>query len=75
MMSQLLEEILSQDNMILAYKKVKANRGTSGIDGIGVDEIDEYLRENWETIRDKIHRRNKWRGTKSRDPDSGRPNH
>ena len=43
--------------MILAYKKVKANRGTSGIDGIGVDEIDEYLRENWETIRDKIHRR------------------
>lgn len=51
MMSQLLEEILSQDNMILAYKKVKANRGTSGIDGIGVDEIDEYLRENWETIR------------------------
>ena len=57
MMSQLLEEILSQDNMILAYKKVKANRGTSGIDGIGVDEIDEYLRENWETIRDKIHRR------------------
>lgn len=57
MMSQLLEEILSQDNMILAYKKVKANRGTSGIDGIGVDEIDEYLRENWETIRDKIRRR------------------
>ena len=41
-MSQLLEEILSQDNMILAYKKVKANRGTSGIDGIGVDEIDEF---------------------------------
>lgn len=56
-MSQLLEEILSQGNMILAYKKVKANRGTSGIDGIGVDEIDEYLRENWETIRDKIRRR------------------
>ena len=43
-MSQLLEEILSRDNMMLAYKKVKANRGTSGIDGISVDEIDEYLR-------------------------------
>ena len=43
-MSQLLEEILSRDNMILAYKKVKANRGTSGIDGIGTDEIDEYLK-------------------------------
>ena len=56
-MSQLLEEILSRDNMILAYKKVKANRGTSGIDGIGKDEIDEYLRENWATIKDKIRRR------------------
>ena len=57
MMSQLLEEILSQDNMILAYKKVKANRGTSGIDGISVDEIDEYLSENWAIIKDKIRRR------------------
>ena len=56
-MSQLLEEILSRDNMILAYKKVKANRGTSGIDGIGTDELDEYLRENWATIKDKIRRR------------------
>ena len=55
MMSQLLEEILSQDNMILAYKKVKANRGTSGIDGICVDDIYEYLRLNWDTIRDKIY--------------------
>ena len=36
-MSQLLEEILSRDNMILAYKKVKANRGASGIDGITIE--------------------------------------
>ena len=56
-MSQLLEEILSRDNMMLAYKKVKANKGASGIDGIGMDEIDEYLRENWATIKDKIRRR------------------
>ena len=48
-MSQLLEEILSRDNRMLAYKKVKANKGASGIDGIGMDEIDEYLRENWAT--------------------------
>ena len=56
-MSQLLEEILSRDNMMLAYKKVKANKGASGIDGIGMDEIDEYLRENRATIKDKIRRR------------------
>ena len=56
-MSQLLEEILSRDNRMLAYKKVKSNKGASGIDGIGMDEIDEYLRENWATIKDKIRRR------------------
>ena len=56
-MSQLLEEILSRDNMRLAYKKVKANRGASGIDGITIEEIDDYLKENWGNIRDKIRKR------------------
>ena len=56
-MSQLLEEILSRDNMSLAYKKVKANRGASGIDGITIEEIDDYLKENWVNIRDKIRKR------------------
>ena len=32
-MSQLMEEILSRENMALAYKKVKANKGTSGVEG------------------------------------------
>ena len=56
-MSQLLEEILSRDNMRLAYKKVKANKGASGIDGITLEEIDDYLKENWVNIRDKIRER------------------
>ena len=56
-MSQLLEEILSRDNMMLAYKKVKANKGASGIDGIGMDEIDEYLRKKWKTIKEEIRNR------------------
>ena len=56
-MSQLLEEILSRDNMRLAYKKVKANKGARGIDGITIEEIDDYLKENWVNIRDKIRKR------------------
>ena len=56
-MSQLLEEILSRENMRLAYKKVKANKGASGIDGINIEEIDDYLKENWVNIRDKIRER------------------
>ncbi|MCI9475179.1 MAG: group II intron reverse transcriptase/maturase [Emergencia sp.] len=56
-MSQLLEEILSKENMRIAYKKVKANKGANGIDGITVEEIDTYLKENWEDIREKIRKR------------------
>lgn len=56
-MSALLEKILSRDNMFAALDKVKANKGVGGIDGISVDEIDQYLKENWVDIRDKIRRR------------------
>ena len=56
-MSQLLEEILSRENMLQAYRKVKSNKGASGIDGIGMDEIDEYLKENWVDIRERIRKR------------------
>lgn len=56
-MSQLLEAILNRDNMALAYKKVIANKGAGGVDGIGVEEIDAYLKENWMEIREKIRNR------------------
>ena len=56
-MSQLLEEILSRENMLLAYKRVKANKGAGGVDGITIEEVDKYLKENWEDIREKIRRR------------------
>ena len=56
-MSVLLERILSRGNMYMALDKVKANKGAGGIDGIEIDEIDQYLRENWVEIRDKIRRR------------------
>jgi group II intron reverse transcriptase/maturase len=56
-MSQLMEEILSRENMKLAHKKVKANKGISGIDGVSVDEIDEYLKEHWVDIKERIQKR------------------
>lgn len=56
-MSELMEKILSRDNMFEALKRVKANKGVGGIDGISVEEIDQYLRENWVDIRGKIRRR------------------
>lgn len=45
-MSALLEKIFSRDNVFAALDKVKENKGAGGIDGISVDEIDQYLKEN-----------------------------
>ena len=56
-MSQLLEEILSRDNMMRAYKRVVANKGASGVDGITTEEVRQYLIENWENIREQIRNR------------------
>ena len=56
-MSKLMEEILSRENMLLAYKKVKANKGASGVDGITTDEVQEYLKENWPSIKERIYKR------------------
>ena len=42
----LLELILRKDNLNKAYKKVKSNKGKGGIDGMEVDELLPYLREN-----------------------------
>lgn len=50
----LLEKIVSRDNMNEAFKRVKANQGSHGIDGMGVDELLQYLRENGETIKQAI---------------------
>ena len=56
-MSKLLEEILSKENMTQAYKRVVANKGASGVDGITIDEVKQYLIENWEEIREQIRNR------------------
>ncbi len=50
----LLEEIVSRDNLNQAFKRVKANKGSHGIDGMKVDELLQYLKENGETLRQSI---------------------
>ena len=56
-MTQLMEKILSRENMTQAYYRVKANKGVGGVDGIEMTEIENYLKENWNTIREKILKR------------------
>ena len=50
----LLELILRKDNLNQAYKCVKANKGTGGIDGMQVDELLPFLRENQDTLIQEI---------------------
>ncbi|MBQ7547029.1 MAG: group II intron reverse transcriptase/maturase [Clostridia bacterium] len=56
-MSELLDKILSDENIQLAKKRVYANKGAGGVDGVTVEELDEYLIQNWESIKRQIQAR------------------
>ena len=56
-MSELLEKILSNENMNVAYKRVRANNGAGGIDDVTVDELGDYIKENWGNIKEQIRQR------------------
>ena len=43
----LIEEILSHQNIVEAIKRVKKNKGASGIDGMSVDEVTAYFNEHF----------------------------
>ena len=54
--NELLEKILSKDNLNLEYKRVKANKGASGIDNMQVDELLQYLKENGDQLKEDIRK-------------------
>ena len=51
---ELIDRILSDENMKMAIKAVKQNKGAAGIDRIPVEELDEYFREHGEEIKAQI---------------------
>ena len=52
--SGLLEKILDRKNLNEAYKRVKANKGKPGIDGMTVDSLLSYLKETGDRLRQSI---------------------
>ena len=52
--ADLLEKVLSRDNLNKAYKRVKANKGACGVDGMTVEEALPWLKENGDELLDKI---------------------
>ena len=54
---ELIDVITSKENLNRAYKKVVANKGASGVDGITVEELGDYIRENKDAIITSIRNR------------------
>ena len=48
---QLLEDILARQNMLNALKRVEANKGAAGIDGMEVSSLRKHLKEEWLLIK------------------------
>ena len=53
---KLLEAILYKDNFNRAYKRVKANKGVPGIDGMTIEEALPYLKEHQQELTDRVFR-------------------
>ena len=56
-MSEMLEKILSDDNIETAYKRVYANKGAGGVDEVTINELEEYMKEHWQGIKEEIRER------------------
>src|SRR6202171_4940030 len=51
---QLMEEVCERENCWQAYKRVKANKGSAGIDGMKVGELSGDLKQHWPTIWEQL---------------------
>lgn len=50
----LMEKVVSRQNLLVALKRVRKNKGSPGIDGMTVDELSDHLREHWPALREKL---------------------
>jgi RNA-directed DNA polymerase len=50
----LMEEVCERENLREALKRVRANGGSPGVDGMRTQEVVDYLKDNWPTIREQL---------------------
>ncbi len=51
---QLMEEVCERENCKQALARVKANKGSAGVDGMTVHELPEFLKQHWPAIREQL---------------------
>jgi RNA-directed DNA polymerase len=51
---RLMEEVCERDNLKEALRRVQANKGSAGVDGMTVDALTGYLAQHWPAIRDRL---------------------
>lgn len=54
MNTELLEDVLTSDNLAQAWRRVKANKGAPGIDGMTIEDFPSHARAHWPAIRQQI---------------------
>lgn len=52
--SGLMERVVSRPNLLAAFKRVRENKGSPGIDGVTVEQLPEWSRENWARVRAEL---------------------
>ncbi len=50
----LMDIVCERGNLMLAYDRVVKNKGAAGVDGIGIAEFKEHLKQHWLTIKAKL---------------------
>src|ERR1700680_4642830 len=51
---QLMEEVCERENCRQALARIKANKGSAGMDGMTVQQLPEYLKQHWPAIRERL---------------------
>ena len=51
---QLMEEVCERENCKRALARVKANKGSAGMDGMTVQQLPEHLKQYWPAIREQL---------------------
>jgi RNA-directed DNA polymerase len=51
---RLMEEVLDRENLRRALQRVKANKGSPGVDGMTVEQLPGYLEKHWPTHREQL---------------------